>query len=509
MFTMPPRPLYRCLVAVLAGGLLPLALAPFNLWPLALFSVAGLAYLLDSLKGRQAFYCGWFYGLGLFGVGVSWVYISIVQYGPTTVLLAGLLTFLLIAYLALLVGLTAYVYARYLRDTPGGRYWAWAALWVLGEWLRSVLLTGFPWLYVGYAYITTPLAGWAPVGGVWAISFVVAMTGAVVAQLAYGRCVRRAMAVVLVLWLSGALLGAVTWVKPADQPVLDVALVQANIAQSDKWDPTQYEAIIARYQQMSAPLWSQVDVVVWPEVAIPALYQQAGDFLQPMASLAQQYDAHLVTGIPYAVTDDHGRLRYYNSMAVLDEREQFYFKQRLVPFGEFTPFAQWLGDVMAVFALPIAGMSPGPVQQPLLKVAGSQWAPLICYEIAYPHHTWSNGWNDQADVLITLSNDAWFGRSLGPWQHLQMAQMRALELGRYVLRATSTGVSAIIDQRGRLLQRSEWFVPQVITGRIVAYQGLTPFARWASWPLLILCGLIIIICVLRSIIQQRVKKHLC
>lgn len=483
-----PRSLLSCLLALLAGGLACLSLAPFNLWPLGIISVAVLAYLLYDLTPKQASVCSFFYGLGLFGSGISWIYVSIHVYGYVSVSLAVVLTGVLVVGFAALAAASGYLYVRWIRDAPGGLTLGFAALWVLSEWFRSWFLTGLPWLYLGYAHIDTPLSGWAPVSGVWAISFVVAYTGAVFAQMIrrHGRYRVHGLAVVG-LWLFGWVLSMVPWVMPADHAPIEIAMVQANIPQEVKWHADQYEQTLQLYRDLSAPLWKPVDIVIWPEAAIPNTYQNASGFLASMAVMAREHQAHLITGIPYFEASEEDDGRYYNSIIVLGESTDGYAKRRLVPFGEYVPFESWLRGAMAIFDLPLSAFSPGPAKQSMLTIDDVQFAPFICYEIAYPHHSWSNQWSDQADVLVTISNDAWFGRSIGPWQHLQIAQMRALELGRYLIRATGSGVSAIIDQRGHIIARTDLLQQAVLMGEVLIYQGATPFAWLASWPLLVLC----------------------
>jgi len=475
------------LLAAVAGALVTLSLAPFELWPLGVASAALLAWLLSGLTPAQAARRGWFYGFGLFGVGSSWVYVSIHVYGYAPVPLALLLTLLWSVSLGLLGSIFAYLYSRWVRDYPAGNYLGFAAVFVLCEWLRNWLLTGFPWLYLGYAHIDTPLAGWAPIGGVFSLSFIVALSGAVIATaLMQRRLMVRPLLAVAALWLLGAVLNTVDWVSPVDRAPVKVAMVQANIAQEIKWNRDQYRSTLALYQQTSEPLWSQYDIVVWPEAAIPAYYQQAKGFLDQMGQKAAQHNTSLITGIPYLypATDTQPR-RYHNSIMAFGAGSGTYHKQRLVPFGEFIPLEDLLRGLIQFFDMPMSAFSAGQPGQAAIKAGDLTLAPFICYEIVYPELV--TEWLPQADLLITISNDAWFGSSFGPLQHLQMAQMRALESGRYLLRATGSGVSAIVDQRGRIIKRGQQFTREVITGEARIYQGSTPFARLGSWPMLLLC----------------------
>ncbi|WP_235015289.1 apolipoprotein N-acyltransferase [Oceanicoccus sp. KOV_DT_Chl] len=433
----------------------------------------------------------WFYGLGLFGSGTSWVYVSIHVYGYAPAPLASFLTLLFSAGLALFSAGTGYAYARFLRHKPLGRTVGFAAIVVLGEWWRSWFLTGFPWLYLGYAHIDTPLAGWAPVAGIYTLSFIVALTGAVLAQILQQRNneVKSSLVAalgVVTLWLLGAGLNMINWTRPVSDQAVSVAMVQANIPQEIKWNRDQYLPTLAMYKNSSAPLWPTADIVIWPEAAIPAYYQQAKGFVDDMAQQANQYNATLITGIPYLypATDQQAR-RYHNSIMAVGAGSGTYHKQRLVPFGEYVPLENLLRGLIQFFDLPMSAFSAGPANQPAIKAGKISLAPFICYEIVYPDLV--SQWLPEADMLITISNDAWFGASIGPLQHLQMAQMRALEAGRYLLRATGTGISAIIDQRGQITVQGKQFQREIIRGQAYAYQGMTPFALAGSWPILLIC----------------------
>jgi apolipoprotein N-acyltransferase len=476
------------IIAVPAGSLVTLSLAPFDIWPASIISAGLLALLLQGLTAKQAALRGWFFGAGLLGTGASWVYVSIHVYGYAPVPLALFLTTVYCGGIALLTALSCYFYQRFVQQHPLGNTLGFAATWVINEWVRTWLLTGFPWLFAGYAHLDSPLSGWAPVGGVLAISFLVVYSGAVIAFAIQQRKVFSAHSIaIIIIWLAGIALNQFSWVeRSADQP-LKVALVQANISQAIKWDRDQYWPTLNLYNSMSQPHWAEADIVVWPEAAIPGYYQNARHFLNRIGKTAAKNNATLITGVPRRDPQDSNK--HYNSAMAFGLGDGIYRKQKLVPFGEYIPFKDLLQDLLKFFSLPMAAMAPGNSDQSGLTAGDLTLAPFICYEIVYPDLVAS--WLPEADLLITISNDAWFGASLGPLQHLQMAQMRALENGRYLIRSTGSGISAIINERGQITAQGGQFTQEVITGTVEVFKGQTPFSRTGSWPTLLLCFSII------------------
>jgi len=480
------------LLALAAGALTTLALAPFALWPLAILSIA-LFYLgLRELGPRQALGRGWCYGFGLFLAGTSWVYVSIHDYGAASVPLAAFLTLGFCAGIALFFALAAWLWARWLRrsEAPLADALAFAALWLAQEAFRGWFLTGFPWLYAGYSQLDGPLAGLAPLGGVWLLSFSLALSAALLSNLARLRERRRFLAIGLTLliapWVAGLALQGHAWTTPAGAP-LKVAALQGNVPQNLKWDPAQLNAQLALYRDLSLRA-QPVDLIVWPETAVPVLKEFAEGYLDAMAQFAQSRQAALITGVPIRQTNPHGEKRYYNAITVVGQGQGSYLKQKLVPFGEYVPLQEVLRGLIAFFDLPMSDFARGAADQPLLQAKGYRIAPSICYEVVYPELSASLAARSQ--LLLTVSNDTWFGTSIGPLQHLQMAQMRALEAGRWMIRATNNGVTGLIDPFGRIAVQIPQFQQAVLYGEVVPMQGLTPYLQWRAWPLAILCGLL-------------------
>ncbi|MGQ7959352.1 apolipoprotein N-acyltransferase [Pseudomonas sp. SP16.1] len=481
------------LIALTAGALTPLALAPFDLWPLAVLSIA-LFYLgLRELRPGQAALRGWCYGFGLFAAGTSWVYVSIHDYGAASPALAGFLTLGFVAGLGLFFALMAVLWTRWLRrsEAPLADALAFAALWLAQEVFRGWFLTGFPWLYAGYSQLDGPLAGLAPLGGVWLISFSLALSAVLLVNLARLRARKVFLAAGLVLllapWVAGLSYQDHPWTRPAGNS-LTVALVQGNVEQNLKWDPAQLNAQLALYRDLSFSA-ERVDLLVWPETAIPVLKDLAQGYIGVMDRFARDRQTALITGVPVRQSNERGELRYYNAITSFGEGQGTYLKQKLVPFGEYVPLQEVLRGLIAFFDLPMSDFARGPAEQPPLQAKGYRVAPFICYEVVYPE--FAAALAADSDILLTVSNDAWFGTSIGPLQHLQMAQMRALEAGRWMIRATNNGMTVVIDAQGRIVFELPQFEQGVLYGEVLPMAGLTPYLQWRIWPLAILCALLL------------------
>lgn len=488
------------LLALAAGALTPLAQAPFDIWPLALLSIA-LFYLgLRELAPRAALWRGWCYGFGLFAAGTSWVYVSIHDYGAASVPLAALLTFGFVAGLGLLFALHGWLWSRWLRrnGAPLADALAFAALWLAMEAFRGWFLTGFPWLYAGYSQLDGPLAGLAPLGGVWLLSLVLALTAALLSNLPrlflHKPTLAAAALLLLGPWALGLTLAGKAWTEPAGAP-LKVAAVQGNVQQNLKWDPEQLSAQLGLYRDLTLNETAGADLIVWPETAIPILKEYADEYLAGLDRYSHQRNLALITGVPVRQPNERGEQRYYNGITVAGLGEGDYLKQKLVPFGEYVPLQELLRGLIAFFDLPMSDFARGPAGQPPLKALGYRIAPYICYEVVYPE--FAAALAAESEILLTISNDAWFGTSIGPLQHLQMAQMRALEAGRWMIRATNNGITVLIDPQGRISERVPQFEEVVLRGEVIPMQGLTPYLRWRAWPLVLLCSLLLAWALLR------------
>jgi apolipoprotein N-acyltransferase len=468
------------LLAALSGALLPLAFAPVNWFFLAVVSPALAFVTWHAVRPAVAARRGFLFGLGLFGVGVSWVFVAIHDYGFTGAPLAALLTFIFVAFLALFLALQAYLSVRLQQRLPLALHGlVFAVMWMLFEWLRGWVFTGFPWLDLGYSQINAPLAGYAPILGSYGVSFLAVLTAAVVWQWTQqrSRSMWGVLAFTAVVWIAGWGLKSVEWSQPVGKP-LKVAVVQGNLPQLTKWDPDKILYRLKHYADLSKPYWGKVDAIVWPENALTILWQDAPkDYRENLQQHVKQSGTDLVIGLPYG-NEQTGE--YYSSMLVLGKTPGVYNKRHLVPFGEYVPFASMLRGLIKFFDLPMSGFSAGAEHQKHLEVAGQPLAPSICYEDAFGSELLD--FLPQATLLINGSNNAWYGDSLAPHQHLQISRMRALETARELIRATTTGISALVDQHGQIIARTPEFKTDVLQGQVQPRTGATPYVRTGNWP---------------------------
>jgi len=487
------RHIYRTLAA-LGGAAITPALAPLSWWPLAIFGVALIFWSLSHCQRDDGALVGWWAGFGLCLTGASWVYVSIHFHSATPPLLAALMTLAFCAFLALCYALMGWLYTRFLRHV-GASPVTFAALWMLNEAIRGSILTGFPWLFIGHAITEAPFSFLISIIGVSGSGFVVVLSGALLSLIATGKHQRRALAGLGVVVLTG-LVYASQWLPNSTQTLseepLSVGIAQGNIEQKDKWKAEKIRTTLSTYLSLSETLWGK-DIVVWPESAITIDYWRAQSFLSTLDDIATETRTSLVTGIPF-VSKDYRSI--HNSITAVGLGDGLYHKQKLVPFGEYVPLQHILRGTLAFFDLPMSSFTRGPSQQANLTVGDYQLAPYICYEIAYSEFVRDN-LND-ANFLVTISNDAWFGGSWAPWQHQQIAQARALETGRYVLRATNDGISSIIAPDGSIQTSSQQFVATTLSGNIWPIQGNTIFLNIGNYPLYALAAMIIGLAGLRA-----------
>jgi len=486
-------------LTLIAGALTVFAFAPFRLFWLMPLLLAVPA-LLAQRAPRHAFLFGYLWGLAAYTSNFHWIYNSLHDIAGLPMWIAAPLVLLLPAYLALYPGLATWFAVRV--DTRPWLRWvvAFPAAWTVTEWLRSWVLTGFPWGAVGYSQITeSPLAGFAPVTGTLGVTYAVALSAGLLALLPLQKWRGQLLAVALglALWSGGHWLKGQEWTTPIGKP-LKVALAQGNIPQSLKWDPANFEHSLARYYQMVAT--TQADLMILPETALPVfLGDLPSGYLTMLNSAAASKKMALATGIPRRTPDGRG---YLNAVVALSEPGQpYYAKDHLVPFGEFVPLPLVTGWIYQFMNMPLSGFTGGGRDQAPLSLAGQQVAFNVCYEDSFGDELIGSA--AHATLLANVSNLAWFGQSNAMSQHLQLSQARALEMGRYMVRATNTGMTAIVRPNGEIGAVAAPDTEQVLVGTVTGRTGLTPYMRHGDLPALLLSGALMLLTLLAGRWRQR------
>lgn len=482
------RPKTSRLIAFVLGAATTLAFAPFGASLLAPLLLLPLLYICLIVAPRDAAAHAFWYGFGLFLTGTYWIYISVHVFGNAAVWIALLLMLGLSLIMATFVSLAGWLMNRLSQGEPRILLLVGPAAWVLVEWLRGWVLTGFPWMAFGYGQIDTAYAGWAPVLGVYGVSFMVTLSAAAVVLVFQAVTSReRVIGVVAIVapWLLGGVLSVVDWTEPSGSPVR-ATIVQAGVSQDKKWDRDQLRPTMQHYLNatLSVP---DSDIVLWPEVAIPALDDQVEPFIARIESEARSNGQSVLFGILERSYERSVEGRIYNSVFLIGGGErQSYRKRHLVPFGEYFPVPPRVRAWMRMQNLPHSDLTKGADVQPLLTTAdGLRFGVAICYEDAYGSEQLYA--LPDAGVLINVSNDAWFGESIAPHQHLEIARMRSLEFGRPAVRSTNTGISAFIAADGELLRVGKQFEPEFMTADVQPRRGLTPYAAGGNWPIVGLC----------------------
>lgn len=490
------------LLSLLLGAATVAGFAPFHLYPIPVFTLAGLLLLWRRCGStRAAAATGFTFGLGLFLGGASWVYVSLHDYGGMAMPVAGLFTFLFCAYLACYPALVGALVYRLGGAEPLRWLLLFPAAWMLSEWTRGWVFTGFPWLALGYSQVPDgPLAGYAPVLGVYGASLVVALTAGALAWLVTRFLARAALTfprrlalatfdgglwLLVAVVMIGAGLTTRNWTTPLPGPPTRVSLLQGNIPQELKWRPERAIETLEIYLRLTRA--AETELILLPETALPMFNVNVPpEYLAALAAVGRRNGGDVLVGVPELA----GPGRFYNSVISLGSApSQSYRKHHLVPFGDYFPLRPVLGWVMNLMHIPMSDFSRGDKIQRPMAAAGQRVAVNICYEDVFGEEIIRQ--LPEATVLANFTNDAWWGRSIASKQHLQIAQMRALETGRYMLRATNTGVSAIIDTRGRVVASAPEFVTTTVTGEMQGFQGSTPYIRLGNSAVLTLAALMI------------------
>ncbi|MDM8557382.1 apolipoprotein N-acyltransferase [Candidatus Parabeggiatoa sp. HSG14] len=483
------------ILSLIAGGLLPLAFAPLSLFPLAVLLPALLFLLWQNISPKRAFWRGLLFGIGLFGIGVSWVYVSFHQFGGIPMIGAIFMTAGFVLALALYPALLGWLLTRFFpNNTLSKIVLVLPAAWTLTEWLRGWLFTGFPWLNLGYSQIDSPLNGFAPLLGVYGVSWMTVFTASLLVYL-FNFKKLIILPMVIIIWGSGWFLSGVSWTQPVNKP-LDIALIQGNVPQEYKWLSSFQIPSMQRYLQLSQA-HRDADIIIWPETAVPLFYSDvltyAPGFLEQLTAEHTTYNTDFLIGIPILLEDGK---TYFNSVTSIGTQSGAYYKHHLVPFGEYIPFQSFFGNLLKLLDVPMSAFSPGAVQQPNLHSMGEPIGVSICYEDVFGELVRNS--LPTATLLVNVSNDAWFGDSIAPHQHLEIARMRALESGRYLLRATNTGISAVIDVKGKITAQAPQFKITTLRAKAQPYQGVTPYIHFGNSLVMIL----LLLCMLGGVIKS-------
>ena len=476
-----PRTSY--FIAFACGALTMLSFAPFGWFVVAPLLLAPFLFACVYLGRRQATRMGFAYGAGLFLAGTYWLYTSIHVFGKAPLWIAIFIMVTLVLIMAFYYGLTAWLVHRLLEDRPKLLIVIAPAAFVFFEWVRGWFMSGFPWMTLGYGQIDSPLAAFAPMLGAYGISLLL-LISSVALFLAVTTSEKRAawLVVFVVPWIAGFATQNLEWSEPGGEP-LTTTIVQGGVSQDRKWLREQFWPTMNMYRA-SLDTHADSDLVLWPEVALPAIDYFIGDYLDEVEQVAAAQEQTLLLGVLESVGPDNP---VYNSILKLDGGDrQYYRKQHLVPFGEYFPVPDFVRSWMRMMSLPNSDLAAGEARQPLVTMRdGTPLSIAICYEDAYASEL-LYAFPD-ASIMINVSNDAWFGDSIAPHQHLEIARMRAKEVARYVVRSTNNGISAFIGPDGSVLEQGPQFEYVAMTREITPMVGATPFARFGNWPVVLLC----------------------
>ncbi|MWP60776.1 apolipoprotein N-acyltransferase [Gilliamella sp. Pas-s25] len=492
----------QILLSLIFGGIAVFSYAPFHIWPLAFVSFAGLLWLIADKAKKQAMLLGLSWGIGYFTAGIHWVYISIQQYGELPALVAIIVLGLLIVYLSLYPMLFTVLLSIANRFTGQFSFKQLVlvapVLWQVTEFLRGYILTGFAWLQLGYSQLDSPLRAYFPLVGIDGVNLLLTILCGL-----FVYCIRTitnktpkrhalgAIIALFTIFFAPISFNNTNWTTIDNTRSANFALIQGNISQSIRWTKDQLNDTLQTYAKLSQENFEKDKIIIWSEASITDYEINQQSFLQYLDNEARAHDAEIAVGIidyRFGETGYQANGDLYNTLLVLGEKEPYqypttnrYQKHHLVPFGEFTPLESILEPIAELLNIPMSSMKSGETKQPQLQIKGFKFTTAICYEVILSNLMWQNFAAD-SDFLLTVSNDAWFGNSIGPKQHLQMAQARALEFGRPLIRSTNTGITAIIDPHGNIVKQLPQFKTAVLSATVSPTTGLTPYAKWGNWP---------------------------
>lgn len=489
--------LSRFLPAFFAGLLMPLSFAPFHFPGAAILGLAIFYAQIQQGRARYAFFNGLSFGLGYFGLGISWVYISIHEYGHLNSIFSAFITFLFLSYLSLFPAFVGLIFKKlYTFESKLKATLLFSSLWIASEFFRATVLTGFPWLLVGFGQFDSTAKFLLPIFGVYGLSLITCLTACCLVHAVKDLKIKRYIWLfsLIFLLIAPVSLKGIRWSTESKDPI-SVGVIQANLSMRDKWDENLFWQLLERYKVNTEQLLG-TQLIVMPESAIPVPASYVEEFLTDLDNKANEKGSAIMLGIPKPTSSEE--TNYYNALIGLGLAEGSYLKQHLVPFGEYIP--SFLQKISARLAIPDANLKPGTKKQLLVKVAKHSIATLICYELAYGDLLRAQ--LPKAQWIVSISDDGWFGHSLAMYQQLQMAQVRALETGRYHVVANNDGLSAVINTLGQITSSLPAFSAGILKARLFAAEGITPWVRLGDYPILLLSFGLVIFFVARSLFDK-------
>lgn len=479
---------YGYLLRAFFGGLLlPFGFAPFHLPGLSILGIALLFATLQAQTLKQSFLTGFVFGLAFLGFGVSWVYVSIHDYGHLNAFVSAIVTLVFIIYLAFYFSLVAMAYQLLSKH----RSWLFkctlfSALWCLGEYLRSTMMGGFPWLLLGSGQIDTPLKYLLPIIGIYGVGFLACLAATCLTvgmQTPSFKQRYRWLVAFVILLLAPIVLKNQQWTSMRSTP-LSVGIIQANLSMRDKWDESLFWTLVNHYKERIDTLMGKTKLIVMPESAIPLPTSYLSDLLDTLNQQATEAGSALLLGIPQPSDQDENR--YYNALITLGRADGYYLKQHLVPFGEFIP--KPFEALFQRFGIPAANLTAGKRHQPLIHAQNNAIATLICYELAYPALLRQQ--LPEAALIVSISDDGWFGHSLAMYQQLQLSQLLSMQTGRYQVVANNDGLSSVINNKGEIIASLPAFSAGVLEASVLPATGASPWVYLGDTPILLMSAFI-------------------
>lgn len=485
--------------AFLFGGLLVLAFPPMNIWLFAILSPAVLFLIWQQQKTLISRLAGAFaFAISFYGFGLWWVYIAIHVFGDASIVLSVVIVTCFIVFLSLyFLGFATlwHLLNKHLKLAIWQQAGVFAILWCLLSYARSTWFSGFPWLLLGQSFVHSPFAGFIPIlGNYGMILLFVSISSTWLISLFNKNIKYSSLLSILILCLGvlGHYLQDYSWTQPIPNKTVSVALIQANIPQSIKWQPQAAKNSFLLYEALTRKQ-TQAKLIVWPEAAIVYPLAIIKPALMPLKKLLISRQQSLITGIP---VQNKQSKRYQNAAITIGYLSHGkYIKRHLVPFGEnIPPFLNWLRPIITMLNIPMSNLQAGKMQQALIHVQHIPVGIFICYEVAYPDVIKQD--LPKAELFMTISDDAWFGHSFASYQHLGIAAFRALQSGRPMLMASNNGITAIINAHGKLSKSIPRFKRAVLNGQITPYQGSTPWTHWGNHYLIIILMLLLLVVIL-------------